>query len=92
MADYKETAKEVAERAAALKSIEASEAKIASLVNSSLGATKAQVTQNEKLVQLEEARIKMSEKQISTLDKTKSKYQDISSALQSSVKLIKTTK
>ena len=87
----KETAKQAKERAAALKAIEESEARIARLVAQSANADDKKLASIEAQVKAEERKQALQEKEITRLDKQKALYEDISDSLQTSVKLIEQT-
>ena len=80
------TAKEAQQRAAALKAIEESEARIAGLIQASANANASDAAAIERKVKAEEARISFIEKQITKLDQVKSLNDDIAGAIQASAK------
>lgn len=86
-----ETPKQAKERAAALKAIEQSEARIAQLVAQSAGKEGEALAKLEAQVKAEERKQALQEKEIARLDKRKALYDDIAGSLQTSVKLIEQT-
>jgi len=89
MAVGKETPKQAAERAKALQAIEASEKRIAALVQQSVGANDAKLKKIEAQVKAEEKKQALQDKEVSRLNSLKSMYADIAGDLQSSVTTIK---
>jgi hypothetical protein len=87
----KETAKQAKERAAALKAIEESEARIARLVAQSAGANDKKLASIEAQVKAEERKQALQEKEITRLDTQKALYEDVANSLQKSVDLVKQT-
>ena len=84
-----ETPKQAAERAKALQAIEASEKRIAALVQTAAGASAIELKNIELQIKAEERKQSLQEREISRLGTIKSMYDDIAGGLQSSVTLIK---